>query len=127
MDAAQTAELVVGQGLASNANQGGKRQITLIEMEVWSRLMRELGADLPTATRRANLVVSQLPLALTRGRILRIGDCQLRINGETKPCERMDEACMGIKAALYPDWGGGAFAEVVTGGRIAVGDKIKWA
>jgi MOSC domain-containing protein YiiM len=126
MDTASAAELVAGRGLAGNANQGGKRQVTLIEQEVWAQLMQQFGRDLPIATRRANLVVSGLPLVQTRGRILAIGDCRLRILGETKPCERMDEALPGLKQAMYPRWGGGAFAEVLSGGRIAVGAALAW-
>lgn len=126
MDPAAAAELVAGRGLAGNANQGGKRQVTLIEAEVWDTLMRRFASDLPVATRRANLVVSGLPLARMRGRILAMGECRLRILGETKPCERMDAALPGLKDALYPDWRGGAFAEVIAGGRIAAGMPLAW-
>ena len=27
---------------------------------------------------------------------------------------------------MYPDWRGGAFAEVVQGGKLEVGSKIEW-
>ncbi len=127
MDAAATADLVAGRGLAGNADQGGKRQVTLIEQEVWEELMRRLGGSLPTSTRRANLVVSGVRLENTRGRILQIGPCRIRINGETRPCERMDEAMPGLKDAMAANWVGGAFGEVMEAGRIAVGDAVAWA
>jgi MOSC domain-containing protein YiiM len=126
MDAALVAELVAGRGLVGNANQGGRRQVTLIEEEVWAALMSELGGRLPTSTRRANLVVRGLPLRDSRDRELRIGDCLLRVKGETKPCERMDEALPGLRALMFPDWRGGAFVEVVAGGTIRIGDAIAW-
>ena len=126
MDAALAGELVAGRGRAGNANQGGRRQVTRIEEEVWASLMRELGASAPTAARRANLVLRGLPLAGSRGRELAIGPCRLRVLGETKPCERMDEAVPGLRRLMFPDWRGGAFAEVLVGGTIRVGDVAEW-
>jgi putative hydrolase of the HAD superfamily len=38
----------------------------------------------------------------------------------------MDEVRPGLRKLMYPDWGGGAFAEVVTGGDIAIGDPVEW-
>lgn len=126
MDAREHAPLVAGKGLRDNANQAGKRQVTIIEKEVWARHMKELNADLDPATRRANLMVSGMPLADSRGRILQIGNCRLRILGETKPCERMDEALPGLKAVMWGNWGGGAYAEVLDDGEISVADVVEW-
>lgn len=126
MDPVASAELVAGRGLVGSADQGRRRQVTLIEQEVWQRLMAELGADVPPSARRANLLLRGIGLAHTRGRILQVGACRLRIAGETKPCERMEEALPGLKAAMYPEWGGGAFAEILEGGAISVGDPVRW-
>src|SRR5687767_9167535 len=106
MDAVARATLVPGRGLVGNANQGGRRQVTLIEREVWEGVVAAVGVGIDPARRRANLLVSGLPLVRTRGRILRIGACRLRVLGETKPCERMEEIVPGLKDAMYDDWGG---------------------
>lgn len=124
MDPATRAHLVAARGIQDNANQGGKRQVTIIEREVWDSLMRELAADISPASRRANLMVSGVQLAGMRGRVLHIGACRIRIYGETKPCERMDEALPGLQRAMRPDWRGGAFGEVLDGGDIALGDAV---
>lgn len=129
MDARLRAALVAGRGLAGNADQGGRRQVTLIEAERWAEAMAEiaeLGADIPPSARRANLLVSGLPLAGTHGRILCVGPARLRVLGEVRPCERMDEAHPGLRGALGPGWRGGVFAEVLEGGEIAVGDRLAW-
>ena len=40
MDPVSTGTLVVGRGLVGTADQGRRRQVTIIEQEVWQRLMR---------------------------------------------------------------------------------------
>jgi len=126
MDAVQEAEMVARRGLVGNANQGGRRQITLLDADVWETVMAELGSWIDPAARRANLLVRGIDLAHSRGGILRLGECQVQIFGETKPCERMDEVFPGLNQALYPNWRGGATGQVITGGRVRVGDFVQW-
>jgi MOSC domain-containing protein YiiM len=126
MDPVPAGRLVAGRGLVGNADQGRRRQVTLIERESWDRLMRDLDASISPAARRANLLVSGVRLAQSRDRVIRVGACRLRIGGETKPCERMDEALPGLRAVMAVDWGGGVFAEVLDDGEIAVGDEVVW-
>ena len=135
MDAVERAELRAGHGLAGNANQGGRRQVTLIARGSWDRVNEALArrsspaaplGEVDPALRRANVLVSGIDLAHTRGRVLRLGACRLRIHGETRPCERMDEARPGLRAALAIEWRGGAYAEVLDDGEIAVGDPVRW-
>ena len=126
MDSAKCAAALAGRGLAGNADQGGKRQVTLIEREVWDDLMARFGAALSASERRANLVVQGVRLADSANRVLRIGFCRVRILGETKPCERMDEALPGLQDAMYAAWAGGAFGQVLDDGKITVGDAVTW-
>jgi MOSC domain-containing protein YiiM len=126
MDTVERAVLKAQQGLVGNTDQGGRRQVTLLEREVWEALMAQVGTTLPPSVRRANVLLSGIRLAKSRQRILGIGACRLRILGETKPCERMEEACPGLQKAMYPDWAGGAFGEVLDDGTIAVGDPVRW-
>src|SRR5215475_4031196 len=125
MDAVECAMLKAQHGLIGNTDQGGRRQVTLLEHEVWQTLMVKIGATLPASIRRANLLLSGIRLVNSRKHVLGIGACRIRILGETKPCERMEAAWPGLQKAMYPDWAGGAFGEVLDDGTIAVGDIVR--
>jgi MOSC domain-containing protein YiiM len=126
MDRVLTAEMVAGRGLRGNANQGGRRQVTLIDEAAWNAAKEQLGADVPPEARRANIMLRGIDLERTNGRVLQIGNCRVRIYGETRPCEKMDEAHRGLRDALRPNWRAGAFAEVLDDGFVSVGDPVKW-
>ena len=122
MDPADEASLVADRGIVGNRNQGGSRQVTLTEREVWDALMAELHADLDPSARRANLMLSGIRLTDCRGKVLRIGDVRIWLVGETRPCEQMDAALPGLRRAMGHPWRGGAYGTVVEGGRIRLGD-----
>ena len=127
MDPADAAGVRRGAGLVGNADQGGRRQITIIAVGDWDRVAEALGAAVEPGVRRANLLVSGVVLAHSRDRVLQVGGCRLRVRGETRPCARMDEAEPGLRTALAARWRGGVFAEALDDGRIAVGDPVAWA
>ncbi|WP_420462849.1 MOSC domain-containing protein [Candidatus Palauibacter sp.] len=120
------ATLVAGQGLEANADRGGYRQVTLLDAGAWEVATREVGVELSPDARRANLLVRGVDFRDTADRVLRIAGCRIRIRGETLPCERMEAAAAGLKAALAPDWRGGAYGMVLEGGPLALGDAVAW-
>ena len=127
MDPVDEAVLKAGRGLMGNANQGGKRQVTIINQGVWEDVTARLGVDLDPSSRRANLMVSgDVDLVDSRHNVLRIGPVRIRIYGETKPCELMDAAATGLQEMLRDKWGGGAFGEILDDGKIKVGDPVVW-
>jgi MOSC domain-containing protein YiiM len=126
MDPVEFAVLEPDRGLQGNANRGGRRQVTIISRERWAELMAGLDADLDPSARRANLMVSGIDLQETRGLGLRVGTALLRIKGETRPCEQMDDAQEGLRKALQPRWRAGAYGEIVEGGVIQLGDSAEW-
>jgi MOSC domain-containing protein YiiM len=126
MDPVQHARLRAGQGLVGSADRGGRRQVTLIDARAWDDAIESVGMFVDPIARRANLYVSGLSLADSRGRMLRVGDCTLLIRGETRPCERMDEAQPGLRSALGVAWRGGVFAEVLNDAEIEVGAPVEW-
>jgi len=126
MDAVREAHLVEGKGVDGSVDRSRRRQVTILSREAWEDCMAELEAELDPSTRRANLLVAGVDLEGTRNRVLRVGDARLLIGGEVTPCERMEEAFEGLQRTMRPHWRGGAFAQVLSGGQIQVGDPVQW-
>ncbi|MDX1632964.1 MAG: MOSC domain-containing protein [Thermoanaerobaculia bacterium] len=126
MDPVSGTRLLEGVGIEDNADQGGRRQVTVISAESWARVEEELGAEIDPSARRANLLIEGLDLEETRGRVLRVGPARIHVLGETRPCPRMDEAHPGLMEALGPEWRGGIYGQVVEGGPVTVGDPAGW-
>ena len=126
MDDVRHAHCAAGQGLVGNADRSRRRQITILERESWDRLMGAFHTTRDPSMRRANLLVSGISLARTRGGTLRIGNVRLLVGGEVTPCERMDDVLPGLQEAMRADWAGGVFTQVLTSGTIRVGDEVAW-
>lgn len=126
MDGVEEARLVAGRGVAGSADQGGKRQITILDEASWRDATREAGAEVDPSKRRANVLVRGIDLVSSRGRTLRLGECVIHVFGETTPCERMEEALPGLRRAMKPQWRGGVYGEIVEGGTIRAGDAVEW-
>jgi len=125
MDPAAKATVVAGKGIVGNANQGGRRQVTIVSSKNWTEVTAPLGATPDPRLRRANLLVSDLDFVDSRGKILKIGKVRIRIFGETRPCEQMEAAVPGLQNAMSVPWGGGAFGEVLDDGEITIGDAVE--
>ena len=121
----QEASVTVPDGIVEDYRGTGLRQVTFIDAGQWRQVVGELGVDLPWHTRRANLLVGGLDLPGTVGSRLRIGDCLFEIQGETEPCERMNELQAGLRAGLAPEMRGGVWGKVLESGHIRVGQSVE--
>ena len=65
MDQVSKAGLAAGRGVVESADQGRRRQVTLIEREVWEKLMRQLGGDASPSARRAEAEIWPLNSAIS--------------------------------------------------------------
>ena len=115
MDPLSRVELRAGAGLVDDAKQSRTRQVTIVSRERWKAVAEALGQHVDPVLRRANLLISGVDLENSRGNILRVGSGRLRVNGETRPCERMDEPLPGLRAERRHRWGGGVYASGTAG------------
>ena len=111
-------------GLTGDNPARPHRGITLISQPQWGDVQADLGADLPWHMRRANLLVDASGLLDWIDGDLRIGQVELHVNAETKPCGLMDQIHQGLRAVLVADGRAGVYGQVTKGGTIRVGDDI---
>ena len=126
MERRDNGTLCAGSGLVENNNQGGERQVIIMDTQRWAGLEQQMGVVLDPSVRRGNLLVSGVKLSGSKGRVLLVGECRIRILGAARPCERMDQAFPGLRSAMEIDWGGGALGEVLDDGEIVVGQPVRW-
>ena len=111
-------EAVVGVTDGVDGDARGKRpgrQVTVVFREGWDAACRELGVELPWITRRANLLVEGVAVP-REGKRLVIGSLVLEVTQETQPCQVMEAAHRGLRAALTPEWRGGVCCRVSSAG-----------
>ncbi|MCG8405572.1 MAG: MOSC domain-containing protein [Phycisphaerales bacterium] len=112
-------------GLSGDVSSSPDRGITFLASEQWGEVTRELGVEIPWHTRRANVLVEANRLGSLIGRTVSVGDIQVKINAETKPCGLMDKLQAGLKDVLKPDCRAGVYGRIIRGGKLRVGDVVK--
>jgi MOSC domain-containing protein YiiM len=120
----EQARAIAGRGLEGNRHAGGRRQVTLLDLDAWQAATGELGLSLDPSLRRANLLIQGVSLLESVGSRILVGSVEIQILGETRPCAWMDRASPGLRQALAREWRGGAYGEVSRGGAIRVGDRV---
>jgi MOSC domain-containing protein YiiM len=121
LDAAE----VTRDGLAGDhVTRGGARAVTLVQQEHLPVIGAFLGQDAPAPELlRRNIAVAGINLMGLRRRTFRIGAVVLRGAGMCAPCSRMEQNLGpgGYSAVRHH---GGICAEVITPGRIRLGDPV---
>jgi len=117
---------IAGDFRGAMRGASNRRQVTLIERADWDAALAEVEHELPWQERRANLLVDGIDLPQRAGARLHIGETViLEVTRECDPCERMEALAQGLRAALTPDWRGGACTKVICGGTIQLGDVVR--
>ncbi len=102
---------------------GGKRQITLIQLEHLAVIEAFCGFAVSPDLLRRNLAVSGINLLALKDRRFRIGDALLEGNGLCHPCSRMEEN-LGPGGYNAVRGHGGITARVIEGAMIKVGQSV---
>lgn len=118
-------ELVADHGIVGDAHAGaGRRQVVLFSAAARAAMASSDDQGLCYVRFRENLTVSGIELgALRKGAELTCGDARLRISGAAKRC--YPECTLPRLACLIRPHV--AFARVVDGGEISLGDTVHLA
>jgi MOSC domain-containing protein YiiM len=106
-----------------SAKDGADREITLIETEALEALLRDYGVALEPAETRRNVATRGVSLNHLVGRVFRVGEATARGLRLCEPCSHMERLSgKRIRAGLVHR--GGLRAQILTEGRIRVGDDV---
>lgn len=109
------------------ANLGGARQITLIQAEHLESVASFLGlARVDPGLTRRNIVVSGFNLLSLKDHEFFVGECLLKYSGDCHPCSRMEKN-LGSGGYNAMRGLGGITAMITKGGRIKIGDALRFA
>lgn len=112
-------------GLAGDHGRGGKRGVTMMQVEhlpVIGAMMGQGAVD-PLLMRR-NLLISGINLSALKGRQVAIGNVVVEITTICAPCSRMEET-FGAGGYSAVRGHGGWCARIVRGGEVSVGDAVR--
>lgn len=118
-------ELEAGRGVIGDHTFGRKRHLTLIFQDEWAQACAALGREVDPAGRRANVLLSGRGSLDLIGCRVRIGEVELRIEGETRPCATMERAAVGLMAALEPAGRAGVWGRALKGGRLRIDQALE--
>lgn len=100
-------------------------QVTLIELEAIESFNRVLGLDLAPRMFRRNLVTRSVRLNDLVGRSFSVGEATLRGVELCEPCAYLQDLLAVPSLVKHLTHRGGLRCEILTGGTLRVGDRIK--
>ena len=116
--------MVEGVGLEGNVHKGGTRQVSLMAAEASAALSRLEGTGLCLEKYAANLITEALDYSLLKpGDKLSAGSAVLELTEVGKPCHF--ECALFQQKRVCPLTTRSAFAVVISGGQIEVGDALR--
>lgn len=134
MENCKSLHLIEGRGVEGDRYLNGTghysprphpdRQVTLMEFEVLTAMLRDAQVTLPPEESRRNIVTAGVPLAHLVGRRFQIGDTVLyggRLNIPCRYLEDLNDRPGAFNALVNRS---GLNAQVLVGGNVHVSDRI---
>jgi len=122
-------EAFIGKGLLNDRkfkeNNHKKSQITLIEIENIDHFNKISNTNIPAIDFRRNIITENIRLNELVGKEFFIGNVKLKAHDLCRPCKYLQEKLKldnFIKEFLHT---GGIRCEILTDGKINVGDSVK--
>ena len=123
-------EAVAGKGLKSDRfykNDNNKRsQITIIEKENIDDLNKLTNSYIPYQNFRRNIITEGVKLNNLLNKEIMIGNVKLKAHDLCQPCKYLQDILKKENLVKYLLNKGGLRCEILTSGKISVGDVIKY-
>ena len=128
MKSVNNVEAIAGKGLVNHYhfknNNEKRRQITLIEIENINHYNQISGTSILSKDFRRNIITEDINLNELVGSEFFIGNVKVKAHDLCRPCKYLQESLKQknlVKELLHK---AGLRCEILTGGKIFVGDKI---
>lgn len=122
-EARKSVNVVAGRGVEGDRKFDGNHDLTLIEAEALEGLTEDTGIELGPGDSRRQVMTRGVSLNDLVGKRFRVGELECVGEELCEPCDHLQSLSQpGVLRGLVHR--GGLCAEVVSGGRIAVGDSV---
>ena len=123
-------EAVAGKGLKSDRfyknDNNKKSQITIIEKENIDDLNKLTNSYIPYQNFRRNIITEGVKLNNLLNKEIMIGNVKLKAHDLCQPCKYLQDILKKENLVKYLLNKGGLRCEILTSGKISVGDVIKY-
>jgi len=129
MESVNTVNVIAGKGIVKDRkfkdNNEKERQITLIEIENIKHYNRISGTTISAIDFRRNIITEGIQLNNLINKEIAIGEVKIKVHDLCRPCKYLQDSLNQknfIKELLHK---GGLRCEILSNGKISVGDKIQ--
>jgi MOSC domain-containing protein YiiM len=123
-EARESVSVVAGRGVEGDRKFDGNHDLTLIEAEALDGLTEDTGIELGPGESRRQVMTRGVALNDLLGKRFRVGELECVGEELCEPCNHLQSLTQpGVLRGLVHR--GGLCAEVLSGGRIAVGDAVE--
>lgn len=121
-----SAKVSIEKGIGDDyrGTNNNDRQVSIISIEDWNKVCKELNRNLHWTKREANLIVEGVDFVDSIGNIVKIGEVFFEVTGQLKAGNKMEKVTPKLKELLNSNPWSAVTCKVISNGVINEGDVI---